>query len=313
MPPPDRCFITESSTDNFLSEIHAIEYITDYAGKRYLFRFPPYHKNSDFVEKNKFLLKGLILNNKFPYETKDPSFTNDKLERIIRESIVPSTPKEKLDNLLEFLSSLQGHEGEAIEIYSKIDRTFLPNKLYFKNFDEYWFYLQSLKNLGLIVFRDTSTQEGHDATDIHLTYHGLEYLIEISESGANSKNCFIAMSFSGDQNETRETIKTAVRECNYTPILVDELHFESEITINDAIISSIKASKFLVADFTEHKHGVYFEAGYALGNKKPVIYMCSKKDFEDSHFDINHYPHIIYESMEELRINLINKIKAWID
>jgi len=47
--------------------------------------------------------------------------------------------------------------------------------------------------------------------------------------------------------------------------------------------------------------------------KKPVIYTCKKEDFDNSHFDTNHYPHIVYENLEELKEKLKFKISAWID
>jgi len=160
---------------------------------------------------------------------------------------------------------------------------------------------------------DATTSLGDDGVDIRLTYKGLEKIINLNDSGDSSNNCFVAMSFSSSSIDLRETIKSAIIECGFTPILVDELHYESELTINDAIIHSIKKCKFLVADFTEQRHGVYFEAGYAIGRNKPVIYMCNKIDFPDTHFDTNHYPHIVYETLEELKEKLTNKISAWID
>ena len=33
----------------------------------------------------------------------------------------------------------------------------------------------------------------------------------------------------------------------------------------DRIIAQIRASKFVVADFTRNRGGVYYEAGFALG------------------------------------------------
>ena len=120
------------------------------------------------------------------------------------------------------------------------------------------------------------------------------------------------MSFSKTTENIREIIKRAVRESGYEPLLVDELHYDSDLTINDAIIKFIKKSKFLIADFTEQKHGVYFEAGFALGLKKPVIYTCSFNDFKQTHFDTNHYPHIVYE-LNNLEERLKNKIQAWIE
>jgi len=96
-------------------------------------------------------------------------------------------------------------------------------------------------------------------------------------------------------------------------ILIDEVHFDSESTINDAIIAQIKQAKFCISDFTQQKDGVYFEAGYALGRGLPVIYSCHKDDFEKSHFDTKHFPHIIYNNTEDLKRMLVDKINAWIE
>ena len=40
--------------------------------------------------------------------------------------------------------------------------------------------------------------------------------------------------------------------------------------IRDEIISQITRSKFLIADFTGHRGGVYFEAGLAMGLRRSV-------------------------------------------
>jgi len=37
--------------------------------------------------------------------------------------------------------------------------------------------------------------------------------------------------------------------------------------------------RFIVADFTGQRGGVYFEAGYALGLRKPVIWTCKRDWF----------------------------------
>lgn len=68
----------------------------------------------------------------------------------------------------------------------------------------------------------------------------------------------------------------------------------------------------MIADFTEQKAGVYFEAGFALGLGRPVIYTVHQNDLADSHFDTKPLQHIVYENMEELEFKLTNKIKAWI-
>lgn len=313
--PPEKCHITNEKTIDFPSGADLAEYHTIFANQKLFFRFHWDHQNSKFVEDNKNILQGLILNNTFPKEylkMDGPILDNQNLEQIIRGSIFPTSPDEKMDNLLSYLHSLQEFEGAVIE-FPEFDKDFLAKKLYFKNFQELSFYLYTLHNKGFITGRDRSTKEGRELGNIQLTYEGLSKVIEIIENGSQSKRCFIAMSFSEELKETRSAIKLAVERTGFQPILIDEIHYDADVTINDALIAEIKKCKFLVADFTQHKHGVYFEAGFALGLKRPVIYLCEQDEFGDTHFDTNHYPHIIYSDLENLRESLENKIEAWIN
>ena len=147
---------------------------------------------------------------------------------------------------------------------------------------------------------------------ISITFTGLNYQIQLTESGTTSNNCFIAMSFGDGMTDFRDAIKAAIVETGFNPILVDELHIESDKTINDEIIANIKKSKFCISDFTQQKDGVYFEAGYALGRGLKVIYSCKEDWFKQTHFDTNHFPHIIYKDPSELKQKLKMKIEAWI-
>lgn len=310
---PEKCFITDAITTDKPSSVDSVEYRVNFYGKICDFSFSFNHENSKFVNENKHILKGLILNEKFPFNKRSSYFDNESLEKIIKEAYVPKLPKQKMDNLLLFLASGKEFDGKRIDFFEKMEHEELIYKLYFKHHNEYWFYLKSLKEFGYLSFIDATTKYGDDGVNIQITFKGLEYLISIQENGDSSKNCFVAMSFSDSVNDIRKAIKESITECGYNPILIDELNYESEITINDAIIRYIKKSKFLIADFTEQKHGVYFEAGYALGKQKPVIYLCRKDYFSKTHFDTNHYPHIIYENCGELKSQLIDKIKAWIE
>jgi hypothetical protein len=309
------CHLTGNQTENFDSSYDLAEYLIKINGERMLLRFPCDHRNSEFVERNKHIIHGMILNGKFPKEysnARGPVLNNERLETIIRNAIIPRTPEEKFNSLLIYLYSFQEFEGAQINWPDGDDRQDLAKRLYFKNYQELKFYLFTLLEKGLISGLELATNHGADLIDIRLTYEGLAKVIDISETGAQSNRCFIAMSFSDSKRETREAIRLAVKNCEYEAILIDEQHIDSDVTINDALIAEIRKSKFVVADFSEHKHGVYFEAGFALGLRKPVIYLCQKDDFANTHFDTNHYPHIIYESPGELIDKLKTKIEAWI-
>lgn len=310
------CHLTGYQTENYPSDCDLTEYLIKINDQRILLRFNWDHKNNEFVESNKHILHGMILNGIFPKEytnSNAPVLDNQKLESIITNAVIPKTPVEKINHLLNYLHSLQEFEGADIDWEKINDKEELALRLYFRNYEELQFYILTLVEEGLISHKCVNTSDGYEILRIHFKYEGLAKVIELSESGTQSRKCFIAMSFSELQKQTREAIRLAVQNCDYDAILIDEQHIDSDVTINDAMIAEIRKSKFVVADFTQHKHGVYFEAGFALGLQKPVIYLCHKDDFENTHFDTNHYPHIIYESLEELTAKLRTKIEAWIN
>ena len=212
------CYITGYQTENFLSDYDLAEYLITVNGKRILFRFPWDHRNNEFVESNKHILHGLILNGKFPKEFSNvngPVIDNEKLESIIRDAIIPRTPEEKINSLLSYLHSLQSFEGSQIKWPDNEDRKDLAKRLYFKNYQELVFYLFTLYEQGYIDGRDAATKDGADLVGLRLTYEGLAKVIEINESGTQSNRCFVAMSFSESQSETRTAI------CN-TPHISDQ-------------------------------------------------------------------------------------------
>jgi hypothetical protein len=76
------------------------------------------------------------------------------------------------------------------------------------------------------------------------------------------------------------------------------------------IISEIKNSRFIVADFTYQNRGVYFETGYAQGMELPVIRCVREDDFNNLHFDKNHYNFIKWKTPDDLEDQLYDFICA---
>jgi nucleoside 2-deoxyribosyltransferase len=84
--------------------------------------------------------------------------------------------------------------------------------------------------------------------------------------------------------------------------------------ICERIIADIKKCKLLVADVTYHKRNVYYEAGFAYGMGKPVIWSCHEKDFDPqkAQFDTRQFPHILWKDYSDLTMQLGTKIMATI-
>ena len=72
----------------------------------------------------------------------------------------------------------------------------------------------------------------------------------------------------------------ALKAAGFDPIRIDlEQHNDD---INDRVRAEIRRSRFVVADFTGHRNGVYFEAGFALGLGLPVVWLCRRDELTKS-------------------------------
>ena len=103
---------------------------------------------------------------------------------------------------------------------------------------------------------------------------------------------FLAMQF-GDadlDSFVREVVKPAVKKSTDYD-LVDMRDVGKAGIIDNIMRVQIRDAKFVIADLTHDNNGAYWEAGYAEGLGKPVIYICEKEKFESddgTHFDTNH-------------------------
>ena len=105
-------------------------------------------------------------------------------------------------------------------------------------------------------------------------------------------------------------LKEIIEELGLNYIRVSSSTTDTNKTINDEIIGKIKSSKIVIADFTGQRNSVYFEAGLAMGLNIPVIWTCKKDEVENLSFDTRQYPHILWETKEDLKEKLRNRIKA---
>jgi hypothetical protein len=105
-----------------------------------------------------------------------------------------------------------------------------------------------------------------------------------------------------------EAIEPAICAAGYEPLRIDSKQHNGKI--DDEIMASIRGAKFVVADFTGNRGGVYYEAGFAHGLDLPVIFMCREGD--DLHFDIRQYNCIFWKSdnLDDARERLKNRILA---
>jgi hypothetical protein len=222
----------------------------------------------------------------------------------------------KLDFLFLSLYKEQESLGKVINFYRWLMNA---SESFYGAFNkiELAFYMECLIDRRLLECEQKASINGFDRAiplKVRINENGVNYFVKINEEGLNSRKCFIAMSFSPEHEYIfNKGISLALKETNFEELKVNEdktlKYRDNESTINDFILVSIRQSKFCIADYTGNRNGVYFETGYALAKGKHVIYTCLKSEFENVHFDTDRFPFILYDSTEELKEKLINRIK----
>ncbi len=136
------------------------------------------------------------------------------------------------------------------------------------------------------------------AARLTLTFKGWEQFDRIQRGAVDSRKAFMAMQY-GEADLDRvvaEVFRPAVAQTGFSLVRLDDRPQAG--LIDDRLRVEIRASRFLIADLTHRNAGAYWEAGYAEGLGKPVIYTCERSVFEreQTHFDTNHHLTVIWDA-----------------
>ena len=151
--------------------------------------------------------------------------------------------------------------------------------------------------------------EGASTMSVKVTPAGWIHLDEIRGALAASNQAFIAMSFADTLTSAyTDGLERAVRLAGYEAVRMDAIEHIDKI--DDRIIAEIRRSKFLIADLTEQRGGVYYEAGFAMGLGLPVIWTCRDDQLSEVHFDVRQYNCIFWKSPDDLRDRMRCRIES---
>ena len=152
--------------------------------------------------------------------------------------------------------------------------------------------IEELEEHRVIKIANTiSTGGGKIFLTVNLTLDGWERYEAEKRGRFDGKYGFIAMQF-GDSDLApfvEEVVKPAVKDgIGYD--LVDMDDSARAGVIDNIMRTQIRDAAFVIVDLTHDNPGAYWEAGYAEGLGKPVIYICEEGKFEakKTHFDTNH-------------------------
>lgn len=223
-----------------------------------------------------------------------PEIDGDQIKRI--DAMPIPSPLERADRTLIHL--VRHHKS-----LDKVIKCLTPEIQaisYSKDLGELDYLVNSLVDQGFL---------SEDLIGCKITLQGYKRCEELHALGAASTQAFVAMWFDDSMQDAYEKgFEVGILKAGYDPVRIDGIEHAGKI--DDRIIAEIRRSKFLVADFTGHRGGVYFEAGFAFGLNLQVIWTCRKDHIENLHFDIRQYNCIDWTEPTELAERLKNRIGA---
>lgn len=225
-----------------------------------------------------------------------PSITSNNLNQIMARHL-PSV-SERADRLLR--EAAHGQSGLSIR-FNYSEPRFLA-ATYSSRIEDLHVLMRLLENRGLIenVTMDNTA---------NISPEGLMQLDEIKKTTTSSSQGFVAMWFDRSLDQIYvDGFQRGVFQAGYDPVRIDRVEHINRI--DDEIIAQIKASRFLVADFTGHRGGVYFEAGFAMGLDMPIFWTCRRDHIHELHFDIRQFNCIDWEVPEDLARRLASRTEA---
>jgi hypothetical protein len=147
------------------------------------------------------------------------------------------------------------------------------------------------------LFRTTAGQG--DQLSIQLTPDGWQKYSELSRVRVESRTAFMAMQFSDPTLEqmVQHCFKPAVARTGFTLRKLNDQ--QPAGLIDHQMRAALLSARFVIADLSHANLGAYWEAGFAEGLGRPVIYTCEKSiwDQKKTHFDTNHMLTIIWQDL----------------
>ncbi len=228
-----------------------------------------------------------------------PLIVQDLVLNILRNTILPAAT-EQLDNLVLYLGRTLTEPGQKLTLDTGTMRAPLGSKT---AEGSAWVIFQAIE-AGLMQGAKPPAGAGAHGVPVlnaTLSISGWQRFAELQSAVSRSKRAFMAMQY-GDAEMDRvffDWFKPAAKRAGYDLVKLDEEPRAG--LIDDRLRLDIRTSRFLIADLSRTNRGAYWEAGYAEGLGRPVIYTCKQSIFDSKdpnirpHFDTNHYLIVLWD------------------
>lgn len=219
------------------------------------------------------------------------------LESIIQDTKLPDASALQ-DNLLLYMQSELAGPGESMGLWAPAMRGWLGA---LSSAGVRWVVDQALEAelIEGTAVRPLAGDDDFRLLNATLTIKGWARVEELLRSANGSRKGFMAMKFGDPQLDAvfRDHFKPAVHQAGFELMRLDDEPRAG--LIDDRLRLEIRTSRFMVADLSHVNAGAYWEAGFAEGLGRPVIYTCRKDVFDDPkskpHFDTNHYLTVVWD------------------
>src|SRR5205823_4141898 len=106
--------------------------------------------------------------------------------------------------------------------------------------------------------------------------------------------CFVAMAFGRPDTDQwyKQTLEPLLRRHNISPRRVDLINHNDDV--DDKILDELQKADMAIADLTYARPSAYFEAGYAIGSGRRVIFTCRSDHLKQGATD----PHRIHFDLQ---------------
>jgi hypothetical protein len=231
------------------------------------------------------------------------SFENEYLGPIKHEE----KPYLLLRSLARKVQDSSGYERVYVNDSDKVEAMLMR--------DEFENVARHLEKIGLI---EEFIPKSVSGPRLKITPKGWESVRE--KISKKSNRVFIAMAFNWNEKENNgktgqsdteieflTTISKVCRELGYEASPVSQDHNGNFVY---KILNELENSAFVIADFTHHSKGVYFEAGYARAKGKEVFHLIHEEHKNEIHSDIKQIQYLPWKEMKTLETQLMAKIQV---
>jgi hypothetical protein len=224
-----------------------------------------------------------------------PLLTTYTVDDVIANGRLP-TPAQQAANLIRFI-------GDRVSVTGKPLRELPPSLPAVVGSPNRNFTMRIAKQLaqsGYLLAIDAGTMAAPDEIiEVDLTLAGWnEYDRERRGQLSPGGYGFLALQFGDETLDpfVQTVIKPAVKTLGFD--LIDMRDAAEAGIIDNVMRARIRDASFVLVDLTHANKGAYWEAGYAEGLGKPVLYLCNRQVFDEkgTHFDTNHCTTVLWDT-----------------